>query len=105
MRYSIGVTYTPNPKLTLRGGWAFDETPIPNATDRTPRVPGDDRVWLSFGAGYQHSEKLHFDFGFAHLFVDDVPISNTEVNTGHVLVGTYEADVNILTGQLTYKFR
>jgi hypothetical protein len=42
--------------LELRAGVAFDESPIPSEQRRTPRIPGADRTWLTFGAGYQFSE-------------------------------------------------
>jgi len=105
IRVSGGASYKYNDRWTLRGGLAWDEEPIPSAELRTPRIPGDDRFWVAVGASYSHSDKLSLDVGFAHLFVGDVSINNTEVNTGHVLVGTYDADVNILSGQLRYRFK
>ena len=53
MRYSLGLTYTHNDRLLFRMGTAYDETPIPSAEYRTPRIPGNDRTWLSFGAWLQ----------------------------------------------------
>lgn len=105
IRVSGGASYKYNDRWTFRGGVAWDEEPIPNAELRTPRIPGDDRFWVAAGASYNHSDKLSFDVGYAHLFVGDVPINNTDVNTGHVLVGTYDADVNIVSAQLRYRFK
>ena len=105
IRVSGGVSYAYNDRLTLRGGLAYDEEPIPDATRRTPRIPGDDRTWVAVGASYQRSDKLSLDVGYTHLFVGDVPINNTEVNTGHVLIGEYDADVNIFSAQVNYRFR
>lgn len=103
-RLSAGVNYMPTRTWTIRGGLAYDQTPIPNATFRTPRLPGNDRYWASLGASYQASKSLSFDIGYAHLFVDDAQINNTEVNTGHILTGSYESDVNILSLQVGYRF-
>ena len=105
IRLAGGATYAYNNHWTLRGGLAWDEEPIPDATHRTPRIPGDDRFWVAVGASYQRSDKLSFDIGYTHLFVGDVPINNTEVNTGHVLIGEYDADVNIFSAQVNYRFR
>lgn len=105
VRVAGGASYKYNDRWTFRGGLAWDEEPIPNAELRTPRIPGEDRFWVAIGASFNHSDKLSFDVGYAHLFVGDVPINNTEVNTGHVLVGTYDADVNILSAQLRYRFK
>lgn len=102
-RYSIGANYRHSDDLTLRAGLAFDEEAIPNASFRTPRIPGNDRTWISFGAGYKFRENIDLDFGFAHLFVDDTPIDHVNEN-GYGIRGEYQADVNILSSQLTWKF-
>ncbi len=104
-RYALGVTYRPERHLILRSGLAYDETPIPNPRLRSPRIPDQDRVWLTFGASYQHSETLSIDVGYAHLFIDDAATDNTEVITGHVLTGEFEGEVDILAAQLVWRMR
>ena len=54
--------------------------------------------------GYQMSDTLGFDVGFAHLFFDDTDMDNTEESTGHTLVGEYEADANIFSAQVNMLF-
>lgn len=81
-RYSLGLEYQPANAWTWRAGVAFDETPIPSAELRTPRIPGEDRTWLSFGFSYQASDAMSLDFAYAHLFVDDARINNTEETFG-----------------------
>ena len=103
-RYSLGVMYMPSSPWTLRAGLAYDETPIPSAEDRNPRIPGNDRFWIAVGASYQPTRKLSFDVGYAHLFLEDADINNTEVSTGHVLTGSFDLNVNIFSAQLTYHF-
>jgi long-chain fatty acid transport protein len=100
-RYSVGVNYRLNDKLTLRGGLAFDETPVSD-TYRTARIPDEDRTWIAFGAQYRLSPKSVLDVGYAHLFVKDARIDKTE---GPVtLTGSYQASVDILSAQLTLNF-
>lgn len=99
LRYSVGVNYHLNEKLTLRGGLAFDETPVSDAF-RTARIPDEDRTWVAFGAQYRLSPKSTLDFGYAHLFVKDASIDEGAVN----LVGDYESSVDILSAQLTLNF-
>ena len=103
LRYSIGANYVLDDKWTLRIGLAYDEEAIPDTKHRTPRIPGNDRTWLSFGTGLNVSEKIHLDFGYAHLFVDDTPADHTDGN-GYTLRGVYEADVNIYSAQLNWNF-
>jgi len=111
MRYAIGATYKYNPTWTLRAGVALDQTPIANPELRTPRIPGEDRTWLAFGANYSYSKNISFDFGYAHLFVDDPKINNPDAHapplaTGfHTLTGEYDASVDILSAQVNWKFK
>ncbi|MDP1862372.1 MAG: outer membrane protein transport protein [Thiobacillus sp.] len=100
-RYSVGVNYRLNDKTTLRGGVAYDETPVSDAF-RTVRIPDESRTWLAFGAQYRLSNKTALDFGYAHLFVKDARINKTE--SGVTLTGKYEASVDILSAQLTHNF-
>ena len=106
-RYSVGANYRLNDKVTLRGGVAYDETPVTNDLDRTVRIPDESRTWLAFGAQYRLSNKTMLDFGYAHLFVKDARIDKTEpaFGIGNVTVsGKYEASVDILSAQLTHNF-
>jgi len=102
VRVSVGANYKYNDKLTLRTGLAFDEEPIPSPTLRTPRIPGNDRTWVSVGAGYKVNKHMSLDFGYSHLFLNDTPIDHTA--DGYNLRGVYESDVDILSAQLNYKF-
>lgn len=103
-RYAIGANYQYTDKLILRFGIAHDQTPIPSAEDRTARIPGDDRRWVSLGAGYEIDSSTSIDVGYSHLFVDDTEINNTVPKSGQILLGEYNADVNILSVQGNFKF-
>ncbi len=104
-RYSVGLTYTLNPRWKLRGGLAYDETPIPDEELRTARIPGNDRTWLSLGAGWTPSPNLHFDVGYSHLFIDDTDIENTESTPdGALLKGEYDNSVDIFSAQVVWNF-
>ncbi|RLA32116.1 MAG: transporter, partial [Gammaproteobacteria bacterium] len=103
-RYSLGAEYSPGSAWTWRGGVAFDATPIPNAELRTPRVPGEDRTWVSFGFSYAMSERMSFDFAYAHLFIKDAKINNTDETFGYTLTGEFESTTDIISGQMTYRF-
>ena len=102
-RVSLGANYKYNDRLTLRTGIAFDQEPIPSAKLRTPRIPGNDRTWLSFGAGYKVNKKMSLDFGYSHLFLKETPIDNTDDN-GYSVRGLYDSRVDILSAQFNYTF-
>jgi long-chain fatty acid transport protein len=108
-RYSLGLQHSPSgSNWTYRMGVAYDETPIPNSRYRTPRIPGEDRIWLAFGLGYKSSDNLSFDFGYAHLFVEDPKVNKSLADAENLsrgnLNGSYEASVDILSAQMSWKF-
>jgi long-chain fatty acid transport protein len=103
MRYSLGFEWYACKNLTLRMGGAYDETPIQNAELRTPRIPDNNRYWLTFGAKYSPKDWMDIDVGYAHIFVDD-PASNFTDNQGHQLIGGYEASVDIVSASVTIKW-
>ena len=49
-RLAVGGNYKWSGPWTLRAGVAFDQSPVPNAQDRSVRLPDNDRYWLTFGA-------------------------------------------------------
>jgi long-chain fatty acid transport protein len=103
-KLSVGFNYHHNAQWTWRGGIAYDQTPIPDAQSRTPRIPGNDRKWIATGFTYTASPSVSADFALAHLFVSDTSIDATDSAFGHNLSGTYKADVNILSAQINWQF-
>ena len=107
-RYSVGMDYQYADNMVLRTGLAYDETPIPSAERRTPRIPGNDRTWLSFGMSYIIDNQSSVDIGYSHLFIDDTEINNTLETSisalNATLTGTYEASVDIISVQWNRKF-
>ena len=59
---------------------------------------------MSAGISYQHGEHLTLDAGYAHLFIDDPKIQNTEFLTEHTQVGTYAGGAHIFSAQASYRF-
>lgn len=102
-RYSVGVDYRYNSAWTLRGGLAFDETALQDKY-RDPRLPGDNRRWLAFGATWNMSSAAKLDLGYAHLFLSDhIPIDQVG-QTGDHLKGAYDVATNIASIGVRYTF-
>ncbi len=100
-RFAAGVTVDLNDRWSLRGGYAYDESPVPNPIDSTPRLPDNDRQWLALGVSHRIGHSITVDLGYAHLFVDDTSITRLEP-TGGILDGTYSSNANILSLQINY---
>lgn len=103
-RYALGANYRVDDKMLLRFGVAMDETPVPSAEDRTARIPGDERTWISLGLGYQLDANTSIDVGYSHLSVDNADINNSVPNSGQILLGQYDADVDIFSVQGNFRF-
>jgi long-chain fatty acid transport protein len=115
VRVAIGASYRHNDTWLYRAGLAYDETPVPSEKLRTPRVPDEDRIWLTLGVNYRYSKQLTVDIGYAHLFVDDPEIKNgadahdptlpfpAGLTGFHSLNGNYDAKVDILSAQVNWK--
>lgn len=104
-RFSIGAAWKASDKLTLRAGWAYDETPATTAALQSARVPDNDRIWTSIGASYQVSDSLGIDAGYTRVTVEDFAINNSSASSSnHTLTGTYSADVDVFTIQARYSY-
>ncbi len=104
IRYSVGANYRYSDAVKLRAGLAYDEEAIKDEF-RTPRIPGNDRKWLSLGASYKVTPLSTFDIGYSHLFISDTDIDDNQLATGNGRVrGEYEGSVDILSLQYTHNF-
>ena len=107
-RVSVGVSYQYGDSWKLRGGIAYDKSPVEDQY-RTARIPDHDRKWLAVGASYKVSGAGMLDFGYAHLFISDASINHAETNStglpvGGTLIGNYSGSVDILGIQYTHNF-
>lgn len=71
---TLGAEWDATDRITLRGGVAWDQTPTTDE-DRTPRVPDEDRVWLSLGGSYNVADWLTVDASYSYLHaLDDATV-------------------------------
>jgi len=104
--YGVGATWKPNQDWTIRGGVAFDESPIPDAY-RTPRLPGSDRTWLSIGAQFRPSANFTVDAGYSHIFMKEAVVDLAPGYSTPALPGfqaTYDNSVDIIAVSGTFRF-
>ena len=105
--FALGLTWRPDERWTVRGGAAFDQDPTRNRT-RTPRLPTDDRYWLSLGVGYRPFDNLTFDFGYTHVFIKNASIDLTADQPGNLvrgnLSGKAEGSADVFGVQASWVF-
>jgi long-chain fatty acid transport protein len=104
-RVSGGVSYYLDDKWKLRGGIAWDESPV-NDTDRTPRLPDSDRFWLAGGVQYAWNTQWKFDLGATYIWVSN---GSSNQNAGSpaqngLIKGSYDNYVVVVGGQVSYSF-
>ncbi|MBV4411858.1 long-chain fatty acid transporter FadL [Enterobacteriaceae bacterium YMB-R22] len=73
MRIALGTTYYMDDNWTLRGGIAFDDSPIP-ANTRSVSIPDQDRLWLSLGTTYAFNQDASVDLGVSYMHGQSVTI-------------------------------
>jgi len=107
LRYALGTTYVHNGQWVFRMGVAFEETPVPDARYRIPRIPDEDRYWFSMGTGYQFSNRLGLDIGYSFLLArkaDMDKIAAGEDRYRGALQGTFKGHSNVFGAQLIWNF-
>ena len=116
-RYSLGANYKLNESWTLKGGVAFDQSPVKGATTRSVRLPDNDRTWVSLGAQMKIAQSGRLDFGYSHLFIKNADINFTRSQqapgfttptpapgTASTVAGSYKGSVDILSVQYSISF-
>ncbi|MBX9933121.1 MAG: OmpP1/FadL family transporter [Methylobacterium sp.] len=88
--FSGGVEYDWSERLTVRGGLAYEISPI-DFENRSVRLPDGDRFNVSVGASYQWSEKLTLQLAYTHLFL----VGNSKILSG----AGRDYNERLLTGQ------
>ncbi len=103
-RYAAGVNYfSESGKWVLRTGFAYDQSPVPDAQHRSARIPDSSRYWLTFGLTYAVLKNVHLHAAYAHLFMNDAGTSKSGPS-GESLIGQYSNQVNIGGLQMDWRF-
>jgi long-chain fatty acid transport protein len=85
-RVAGGASKRVTASWTVRGGAAYEMTPVPDAT-RTPRLPEKNHTWLSGGASYASAGPVRLDAYLSHLITPDADINLIDPSAG-TLSGT-----------------
>ena len=102
-RIAVGVNYDCAPGTTFRLGLAYDQTPIPGAQRRIPRIPDSNRVWLAAGMSFRPFQSITLHGGYAHLFFQNAR-TKTVGPTGDLLAGQFSNQIDVVGLQLDWRF-
>jgi long-chain fatty acid transport protein len=100
--YSLGAEYAASDVLMLRGGVAFEKSPVPDAT-RTPRTPDNDRFWVSAGATYKLSDTMTANIAYSHVFMKNggINLAPNPPTAPAPLIATFKQHLDIVSAGLT----
>jgi long-chain fatty acid transport protein len=103
LRYAAGLDYAVTPFLTLRTGYAYDNSPVPNER-RTLRIPTGDMRFYSLGGSYIFNENASLDLGYSYVTQSRTGINDTREFVGQPfyakVVGSSEVKGNIFAAQM-----
>jgi long-chain fatty acid transport protein len=96
--YRLGLTYKMNDVVSLMAGFAYDETPVPDATLGF-ELPDSDAYLISLGSRFSITPKM--DIGLGLLY--DIKSERT-VNNGTINGKFKDASALLVSLGLSYKF-
>ena len=102
---SIGADLRLTDWWTLRGGVAYESSPISDPSYRTSIIPDADRWWFAVGSSFKLLDNLTWDISFAHLHgVHERNLYGEEGNRNSKVGKFRKLDAYLLGTQLVYKF-
>lgn len=99
---SLGMDLRLTDWWTLRGGIAYESSPIANPQTRTAIIPDADRWWFAIGSSFKWSDNFQTDISFAHLH--GVHERNLYGADGSKEGRFRKLDAYLLGAQMVYKF-
>jgi len=100
--FKFGVTYEMNEKLTLMGGYSYDETPVPTKT-LSYELPDSDAHVFSGGFKYKQNEQLSWGAAVLYDLKESRTLELGENENG--IVGEFtDGGALLITLGISYKF-
>ncbi len=87
----VGGAYALNPATTLRVGYFYDPTPVPDETF-DPRMPDSTRHFVNLGVGYKAADNFTVDFSYSYILAQKRTVDNdVGAKTGSSVDGDYQS--------------
>ena len=104
--FRLGAEYAATDRLALRGGFFYDQTPIPDNTF-DPTIPNADLYALTGGAGYRWGA-TSVDIAYLYGFYEKRAINNSTIVpdnvAGTTTFGSYSTTAQVLVLSVTHRF-
>lgn len=114
-KVAVGAQYQLNDKVELRGGIAYDQSPV-GVDNRTPSIPDHDRRWVSLGATVALDKNSSVDLAYSYVFLPKAKIDNADwcgmskpdgsqcTSSFATIKGEYDVKSHIVGVQYNHKF-
>ncbi|MBR7792285.1 transporter [Undibacterium sp. FT147W] len=112
-RFSVGTSYKLDEKFTLRGGVAYDQSPVAGNTLRHPALPDANRVQLSFGTNWKLNSNSSVDLAYSYLHFQNAsgsyknscsPLISGCTGNGELTQGTWKTSLHMIGAAYNYRF-
>jgi len=101
--FRLGAEYAATDQIALRGGFFYDQTPIPKETF-DPTIPNADLYALTTGLGYKW-EATSVDIAYLFGFYEKRAINSSTIDpAGSTIFGSYSTTAQVLMLSVTYRF-
>jgi len=103
-RFAVAADYAISERWTVRGGIAYDETPIPGHLTQAA-LPDRDRTYLTAGLSYTDpSSNWLWDIGYSYVrYAGRVPIDRPGL-TGDTLRGSFDVGGHVIAAQVVRRY-
>ena len=101
--FRLGAEYAATDRIALRGGFFYDQTPIPKETF-DPTIPNADLYALTAGLGYKW-EATSVDIAYLFGFYEKRAINGSTIDpAGSTIFGSYSTTAQVLVLSVTQRF-
>ncbi|TLY22742.1 MAG: hypothetical protein E6K64_10390 [Nitrospirae bacterium] len=101
--FRLGAEYAATDRIALRGGFFYDQTPIPKETF-DPTIPNADLYALTAGLGYRW-EATSVDIAYLFGFYEKRAINGSTIDpAGSTIFGSYSTTAQVLVLSVTQRF-
>ncbi|MDF0605274.1 OmpP1/FadL family transporter [Neisseriaceae bacterium TC5R-5] len=118
-RVSLGANYQYSDAWLLRGGLAWEQSPVRSDDDRHPAIPDANRLWLSAGANYKLTKNSSLDLAYSFINFTNASTNYTDgcspvgvspttkascTGNGGTVRGSYKTYLQLLGVQYNHRF-